>query len=88
VEIKETQQLQISTSSNSTLMKHDQEKLNKLAALLSISPSFAVMHHPTFHTSIECCSFLNHPFLVIDLVHIIYKQKVYCPASQVSLKQS
>jgi hypothetical protein len=86
VEIKETQQLQISTSSNSTLMKHDQEKLDKLGALLSISPSFAIMHRFILHTSIECCSFLNHPFLVVDLFHIIYKQKVYCPASQVSLK--
>jgi hypothetical protein len=29
---------------------------------------------PKYETSIQCCSFLNHPLLVVDLFHIIHKQ--------------
>ncbi len=50
------------------------KKTNKPPTLLSNSPSYAIMHRPTFHTSIECCCFLSHPLLVVDLFHIIHKQ--------------
>jgi len=74
MENKKTQQLPISTNSTSTLLKQDKKKPDKPPTLLSISPSYVVMHHPTLHTSIECCNFYDHPFLTVNMFHIIYKQ--------------